>query len=144
MPEICCSPLAASGTVVSSLAKSSTSGKCWHNDLAKICRKVDFPSTVLVVPSYKKGYIHMWLMCGNRRNRKHQAALLSYFTVNFSSQTVSLNRNSKNKLVRCQPKLPKITIIIKNCIRLWKALTSVRKLILKPVVLLPLGWPLFK
>ena len=46
-------PLAASGTVVRSLAKLSNSGKCWHSDLARMCRKVDFPSTVLVVLSFK-------------------------------------------------------------------------------------------
>lgn len=42
-------PLAASGTVVRSLEKLSSSGKCWHRDFARMCRKVDFPSTVFVV-----------------------------------------------------------------------------------------------
>lgn len=47
-------PLAASGTVISSPAKLSSSGKCWHSDLARIWRKVDFPSTVFVVLSCGK------------------------------------------------------------------------------------------
>lgn len=49
-----CLPLAASGTVGRSLAKPRSSGKCWLSDLARMCRKVDFPSTVLVVFSYGK------------------------------------------------------------------------------------------
>lgn len=55
--ELCCGnsiiPLAARGTVVRSLEKLSSSGKCWHRDLARMWRKVDFPSTVLVVLSCK-------------------------------------------------------------------------------------------
>lgn len=47
-------PLAASGTVGRSLAKPRSSGKCWLSDLARMCRKVDFPSTVLVVFSCSK------------------------------------------------------------------------------------------
>lgn len=47
-------PLAASGTVVRPLEKSRSSGKCWPNDLARMCRNVDFPSTVFVVLSYKR------------------------------------------------------------------------------------------
>lgn len=46
-------PLAASGTVVRSLAKLRSSGKCWHSDLARMWRNVDFPSTVFVVLSLK-------------------------------------------------------------------------------------------
>lgn len=66
------SPLAACGTISSSFLKSRTSGKCWHNDFTRICRNVDFPSTVLVVLSFNqknvglqlhnvknKGYIHI-------------------------------------------------------------------------------------
>lgn len=37
-----------------SLAKPKSSGKCWLRDLARMCRKVDFPSTVLVVFSCSK------------------------------------------------------------------------------------------
>lgn len=44
-------PLAARGTVVRSLEKLSSSGKCWHRDFPRMCRKVDFPSTVFVVLS---------------------------------------------------------------------------------------------
>lgn len=44
-------PLAARGTVVRSLETLSSSGKCWHSDLARMCRKVDFPSAVFVVLS---------------------------------------------------------------------------------------------
>lgn len=53
---LCCLtvPLAARGTVVRSLAKFNSSGKCWHSDLARMWRKVDLPSTVLVVLSCKK------------------------------------------------------------------------------------------
>lgn len=46
--------MAARATVVRSLEKLSSSGKCWHRDLARMWRKVDFPSTVLVVLSCKK------------------------------------------------------------------------------------------
>lgn len=45
-------PFAARETVVRSLEKSNTSGKCWHNDLTRMCRNVDFPSTVFVVLSW--------------------------------------------------------------------------------------------
>lgn len=47
-------PLAARGTVAKSLEKLSNSGKCWHRDLARMCRKVDFPSTVFVVLSWTR------------------------------------------------------------------------------------------
>lgn len=46
-------PLAARGTVGRSWAKPRSSGKCWLSDLARMCRKVDFPSTVLVEFSCK-------------------------------------------------------------------------------------------
>lgn len=47
-------PLAACGTVGRSLAKPRSSGKCWLSDLARMCKKVDFPSTVLVVFNCKE------------------------------------------------------------------------------------------
>lgn len=46
-------PLAARGTVGRSWTKPRSSGKCWLSDLARMCRKVDFPSTVLVEFSCK-------------------------------------------------------------------------------------------
>ena len=59
-------PLAASGTVGRSLAKPRSSGKCWLSDLARMCRKVDFPSTVLVVFSYGKAKQVRRFLCGGK------------------------------------------------------------------------------